>query len=128
MRVLVDTHALIWAVDDPARLSPIATTTLENPTNELLVSAATIWEIAIKMQLKKLILTKPYLDWMNQALSDLRASILPISVDYANVLSSLPEHHRDPFDRLLIAQSKTEAIPIVCADAAFDSYGILRLW
>jgi PIN domain nuclease of toxin-antitoxin system len=128
VRVLLDTHSLIWAVDDPGRLSRPAAATLQDPANELLVSAATVWEIAIKVGIKKLVLTRPYRDWMNQALADLSAALLPITVEYADAQANLPDHHRDPFDRLLIAQTKIEAIPLVSADAAFDPYGVNRLW
>ncbi len=128
MRVLLDTHALIWAVDDPNKLSATARTSLENSMNDLLLSAATIWEIAIKVELKKISLSKPYPEWMNQALVDLGATLLPITVEYAAAQSTLPSHHRDPFDRLIIAQALTEQIPIVCADSTFDRYGVLRLW
>ena len=128
MRVLLDTHTLFWAVDAPAMLSPTATTTLQDPVNELLVSAATIWEVAIKVGNGKLKLSRPFRVWMNQALADLGATLLPITVEYADAQAALPKHHGDPFDRLLIAQSLIESIPIVGLDAAFDSYGVRRLW
>lgn len=128
MRLLVDSQSLIWAVDVPARLSPAAAAALQDPANELLVSAATIWEIAIKVGLRKLTLTLPYRQWMIQALTDLGLSILPITVEYADVQASLPDHHRDPFDRLIIAQALTEGIPIVSSAARFDPYGVTRLW
>jgi PIN domain nuclease of toxin-antitoxin system len=128
VRVLLDTHTLFWAVDAPAMLSPTATTTLQDPVNELLVSAATIWEVAIKVGNGKLKLSRPYRAWMNQALADLGATLLPITVEYADAQAALPKHHGDPFDRLMIAQSLIDSIPIVGLDAAFDSYGVRRLW
>jgi PIN domain nuclease of toxin-antitoxin system len=128
VRLLVDSHTVIWAVDDPSQLSPAATAALQNPANELLVSAATIWEIAIKVGLGKLILTLPYRQWMNRAIADLGLTILPITVEYADVQAGLPRHHGDPFDRLLVAQALTEGISIVGADAAFDSYAVSRIW
>jgi PIN domain nuclease of toxin-antitoxin system len=128
MRLILDAHTLIWAVDDPARLSPVAAAALQDPANELLLSAGTIWEIAIKVGLGKLTLSLPYRDWMNKAIADLGLSVLPITVEYGNGQAALPWHHRYPFDRLLIAQAVTEGVPIVSADAQLDAYGITRLW
>jgi PIN domain nuclease of toxin-antitoxin system len=128
VRVLLDSHTLIWAVDDPAKLGPTATTTLQDPANELVVSAATVWEIAIKVGIRKLTISGPYRAWMNQALSDLGATLMPITIDYADVQAGLPEHHRDPFDRLLGAQALVAAIPIISMDTALDPYGVRRLW
>jgi PIN domain nuclease of toxin-antitoxin system len=128
MRLLIDANALIWAVDDPARLSPAATTGLQDPTNQLLFGAGTVWEIAIKVGLKKLTLTQPYLDWMRQAIADLALTLLPVSLEYADTQAKLPRHHGDPFDRLLLAQAIVEGIPVVSADVQFDAFGITRLW
>lgn len=128
MRLLVDSHTLIWAVEEPSRLSPAATTALQDPTNDLLVSAATIWEIAIKVGVGKLTLSAPYRDWMDRAIADLGLTLLPVTVEYADAQTLLPWHHRDPFDRLLIAQARIEAISIVSADVQFDAYGSSRVW
>jgi PIN domain nuclease of toxin-antitoxin system len=128
MRVLLDSHALLWAVDNPAQLSAAARTALQDPANELLISAGSLWEIAIKVGLRKLILTLPYRDWITRALTDLALTILPITVDYADAQIALPWHHRDPFDRLVIAQALTDGIEVVSADSTFDSYGVRRIW
>lgn len=128
MKLLLDTHVVIWAVERPLLLSQTARKALEDPSNDLVVSAVTIWEIAIKVGLNKLVLSSPYRQWMNQALSDLGATALPITVEYADAQSSLPNHHRVPFDRLLIAQAQFENIPLVSSDAIFDQYGVFRLW
>jgi PIN domain nuclease of toxin-antitoxin system len=128
MKVLLDSHALLWAVDNPAQLSAAARATLQDPANELLISAASLWEIAIKVGLKKLLLTLPYRDWMNRAFADLALTMLPINVDYADAQIAMPWHHRDPFDRLVIAQALTDGIEIVSADSTFDSYGVRRIW
>ena len=128
MKLLLDTHTLIWAVDDPSKLGPQAVTALQDPANDLLLSAATIWEIAIKVGLGKLSLSMPYRQWMNQAITDLGMTVLPITVEYADVQVNLPKHHGDPFDRLLVAQSQVENIHLVSADPVFDQYGINRLW
>jgi PIN domain nuclease of toxin-antitoxin system len=128
MRLLLDTHTLIWAVDQPAKLSPGATTALQDPANELLLSAATIWEIAIKVAVKKLNLSGPYRPWCEKAIGDLKLSVLPITVESVDIQAGLPMHHRDPFDRMLAAHGLVERVPLVSADSQFDTYGITRLW
>ena len=128
MRLLIDTHTLIWAVDNPSQLGPQAHTELQNLTNELLLSAGSIWKLAIKVGINKLALSMPYREWISQAISDLSLTLLPITVEYADVQVGLPHHHRDPFDRLLIAQAIVEQVPIVSVDTEFDPYGVQRLW
>lgn len=96
--------------------------------NERLLSAATIWELAIKVGLGKLTLSAPYRQWMAKAINDLVATILPITVDYADAQSGLSKHHWDPFDRMLIAQSQVEGISLVSNDTIFDRYGVSRIW
>jgi PIN domain nuclease of toxin-antitoxin system len=128
VKLLLDSHTLLWAVDNPARLGPKALSELQDPGNEVLLSAATIWEIAIKVGLGKLSLSKPYREWMLQASSDLAVTILPVTVEYADVQAMLPNHHRDPFDRLVVAQAQVENVPVVSNDAIFDQYGVSRLW
>ena len=128
MRLLLDTHSVIWYVDQDHLLSSAAHAAITDPKNELLLSAATVWEIAIKVSLKKLTLSLPYRQWMQQAIADLGLSVLPITIDYADAQAALPWHHRDPFDRLIIAQALTEKAPIVSADAVFDLYGVTRVW
>lgn len=128
MRVLLDTHALIWAVDQPDRLGARARSALEDASSDVLISAATIWEIAIKTRLGKLTLSVPYRDWMNRAIADLSATLLPITVEYADMQATLPGHHRDPFDRMLIAQAIVEKISLVANEEMFDQYGVARLW
>ena len=128
MRLLIDSHTLIWAVDDPVRLSSDATVALQDPANELYISAASIWEIAIKYGQGKLKLHLPFHQWMAQAISSLGLTILPITVDYAAAQAGLPNHHHDPFDRFIIAQALTELIPVVGSDSSFDAYGVTRIW
>lgn len=115
-------------MDEHSRLGAAAALALRDPCNELLLSAASIWEIAIKVGLAKLSLSIPYHQWMSQAIAGLGASVLPISVDYADVMATLANHHRDPFDRMLVAHAQVEGIPLVSGDTVFDRYGILRLW
>jgi PIN domain nuclease of toxin-antitoxin system len=128
MKLLIDAHALIWYVDQDHLLSPTARAAIAAPSNDRLLSAGTIWEIAIKVGLKKLALPQPYRPWMEQAIAGLGAMILPITVEHADVQTGLPDHHRDPFDRLLVAQALVENLPVVSADAQLDAYGINRLW
>lgn len=128
MRLLLDTHTLFWSVQDPSQVSATALAAMQDPANQRLLSAATIWELAIKVGQKKLILTLPYRHWMETAITDLKLAILPITVEYAERQSMLPPHHKDPFDRLLIAQALVEGIAIVGADVAFDAYGVTRIW
>jgi PIN domain nuclease of toxin-antitoxin system len=126
--LLLDSHAIIWAVDDPGRLSAPAASALQDSSNDLLVSAATVWEVAIKVGLQKLNLSRPYRDWMMQAMTDLGATLLPITVEYAAAQAALPPLHGDPFDRLLVAQSQVGQLMLVIADPVFDRYGVTRCW
>jgi len=128
VKLLLDTHTLLWAVDDPGHLGSRAVVELQAPTNELVLSAGSIWELAIKVGAKKLALSLPYRQWVSQAIADLGLTILPISVEHADVQSELPFHHRDPFDRMLVAQSLYEQMPLVSVDPQLDAYGIIRIW
>ena len=128
MKLLLDSHTLIWAADDPAKLTALAQALLQDPSHDRLVSAASLWEIAIKFSLGRLPLSLPYRQWMDKAIADLGLILLPITLDHAERQASLPWHHRDPFDRLLVAQAQVESMPIVSADAKLDIYGITRIW
>jgi PIN domain nuclease of toxin-antitoxin system len=114
--------------DQPTRLGTQAIAALEDPANELLLSAATIWEISIKVGLKKLDLSLPFRLWIDQAIADLNMSVLPITTEYADAQIQLPSHHRDPFDRLIVAQAMVEKIPVVSSDAMLEKYGVKRIW
>ena len=128
MRVLIDSHALIWYVDQDKLLSIASHAAISDPANDLLLSAGSIWEIGIKIGLGKLLLTHPFKVWMNQAISDLHVTVLPLTVEYVNVQSNLPKHHGDPFDRLIVAQAIVEQVSIISADVNLDAYGITRIW
>lgn len=128
MRVLLDTHTFIWAVDDVSKLGPQATAELVNPANELLVSAASVWEIAIKVSIGKMTLSLPFRDWVTKAMADLPATLLDIAIDHTNEIISLPHHHGDPFDRLLVAQAIVESLPVISIDPKLDPYPIRRVW
>lgn len=128
MRLFLDAHTLLWAVDSPARLSTCAAAALRDPSIELLIGAGTIWELAIKTGLQKLTLSAPFRPWAEKAILDLGLQVIQITVEHADIQARLPTHHRDPFDRLLISQSQVENAPIVSTDAVFDQYGVQRLW
>src|SRR5262249_1557516 len=108
VRPPIDAHALIWAVDDPTRLGTHAVVELRNLSNQILLGAGTLWEISIKVGLGRLTLSLPYRQWMAKAIADRSLLILPITVEYADAQAGLPQHHRDPFDRLMVAQAVVE--------------------
>ena len=128
MKILLDTHTFIWFVMDNSTLSSQAAGLIRNPDNEVLVSAATVWEIAIKMSLGKLNMAATFDQLFPAQLQVNDMTLLPIEVTHLAHVATLPWHHRDPFDRLLIAQSIIENTPILSRDPAFDRYTIKRLW
>lgn len=128
MRVLIDTHSLIWYVDRDHLLTRVAHAAISDPNNILLVSIASVWEIAIKVANGKLPLSLPYREWIDKAIADLALALLPITLDHAERQVGLPFHHRDPFDRLLASQALVENISLVSGDAIFDAYGVGRIW
>lgn len=127
MKLLLDTHSFLWFIEDNVRLSPKAKNLLESET-ELLISAATLWEVAIKVSIGKLALTQPFELFIPNQLASNAIELLPIAVEHLALVSALPFHHRDPFDRLIIAQALIEQLPVVSIDREFDSYGVKRLW
>jgi PIN domain nuclease of toxin-antitoxin system len=128
MKLLLDGHTFLWFVWDDAQLTNNAKELITNPANQKFVSAAICWEIAIKTSMGKLDLGEPYRPFMRREIARNNFDILPISVDHAAAVSVLPFHHRDPFDRMLVAQAMVEQVPIVSRDTAFDAYPITRLW
>ncbi len=128
MRVLLDTHAFLWFVLNDPQLSTSARTLIEDPTTDVLVSPASYWEIAIKVRLGKLDLRSSYDDFMQRGILGNDFAILAIEPKHTSVLTTLPMHHRDPFDRLLIAQAQVEKLAIASVDTAMDAYGVQRLW
>lgn len=128
MRLLLDTHTLFWSVDDPSKVSVPAMAAMADPANDRFLSAATIWELAIKVGQGKLALSMPYRLWLETAIADLKLTILPVTVAYAELQTGLPPHHKDPFDRMIIAQALVDGISVVSVDVAFDPYGVARIW
>ena len=128
MRVLLDTHALLWYTLADPKLSGTAQRLIHDSTNEILISPASYWEIAVKVSLGKLPLHRPYADFMDACLNQYKFVILPVEPRHTAALIAMPFHHKDPFDRLLIAQALVEGIPILSVDGVFDPYGVTRLW
>ena len=128
MKYLLDTHALLWFLRGDKKLSAKARGLIDNPGNRKFLSIASLWEIAIKVSLRKLVLDKPFEKLFPEQLHFNRIEILDITVDSLTKLTTLPFHHREPFDRLIIAQAIVERLPIIGVDAVFDVYGISREW
>jgi PIN domain nuclease of toxin-antitoxin system len=128
MRFLLDTHAFLWFVRNDSQLSQKALQLIVEPAHDILISPASYWEIAIKVSLGKYQIPGSFQVWMEQQIAANAFQILPITIAHAATVTTLPFHHRDPFDRLLIAQALTEQIAIISADRVFDSYFVLREW
>ncbi|WP_427162111.1 type II toxin-antitoxin system VapC family toxin [Aliinostoc sp. HNIBRCY26] len=128
MKLLLDTECWLWWFAQPERLSEEAITHIADETNELWLSVASIWEIGIKVAIAKLPLPEPPDSYISSRMGLLGMKSLEITATHALKAASLPLHHRDPFDRMLIAQAITEGIPIISADVAFDAYSVRRLW
>ena len=127
-RVLVDTHCWLWITSDPDRFSPAARLALSDARVELLVSAVVSWEIAIKAHLGKLALPEAPAAYMKARLE--RHGATPIPIEHGHVLgvADLPHHHRDPFDRLLVAQARALEVPLLTADKAMGAYDVEIFW
>jgi PIN domain nuclease of toxin-antitoxin system len=128
MKVLIDTHVLIWWTGDTNQLSPLVRDMLADPQTELILSIVSIWEMQIKISLGKLSLQMDLPTLVEDEVSRNSFSLLPIELKHIYGLNDLPLHHKDPFDRLLIAQSMLEKMPIISIDEKFDAYGVQRLW
>ena len=125
MRILIDTHIFLWFINNDSQLSLTAKIPLESDV-ELLLSVVSLWEIAIKISTGKMTLPKPFEIFIPEQLQQNDIGVLPIKTDHLTYVTTLPFHHRDPFDRLLIAQSIVEGISIVSVDSAFDPYKVDR--
>ena len=123
MRLLIDTHILLWADERPRRIAPALRTAMRDETNEIVVSAATIWEIAIKRAIGKLRFDRPIV----AAVLALGFEILPVAGAHAEHAGSLPRHHNDPFDRLIIAQAYLERMVLGTQDRRMRPYAIVTL-
>lgn len=128
MRLLIDTHTLLWWLTDDPSLPASARKHLERAGNTVLVSSASAWEIATKFRIGKLPDASDFLADFGGYLARERFEALPISTDHAVRAGLLPGPHKDPFDRMLIAQAQAENVPILSNDVAFDTYSVRRLW
>lgn len=128
MPVLLNTHALIWALTDDPRLTTPARRVIDDPTQIKVVSIISGWEMAIKVASGKLRLPIPLQEIFPGHLETLRIDIFPIQPRHLHRLLELPRHHGDPFDRLIAAQSLSEDFTLLGCDAAFDAYGVRRIW
>lgn len=128
MKLLLDTHSFLWFVGGDERLSSTARTLIEDVNNDVFLSVASLWEMAIKISLGRLQLAQPFEVFIPQQISLNHIGVLGITISHTAQVSVLPFHHRDPFDRLLIAQALVEKMSIVSRDPEFDAYGITRLW
>lgn len=125
--LLLDTHTLLWALGDPDRLSPAARAALEDPARARWVSTASVWELAIKSGLGKVSLGVPLPVLVRDTLPACGLGVLPIGADHAVEVERLPLHHRDPFDRLLVAQARVEGLVLVSADPQVARYDVACL-
>ncbi|MFH1859672.1 MAG: type II toxin-antitoxin system VapC family toxin [bacterium] len=128
MKLLLDTHSFLWFIGGNSKLSSTARTTLEDTFNQLFLSVASLWEMAIKVSLGKLIILQPFEILIPHQLKLNGIKLLEIKVQHVAIVSKLPFHHRDPFDRLLIAQAIAEQMPIISTDTIFDAYTVKRMW
>jgi PIN domain nuclease of toxin-antitoxin system len=128
MKFLLDTQAFLWFVLNDRALSQVACNLIVDPLNDILLSPASYWEIAIKISLGKYQIPGDFETWMEHQIQINELEILPIKVAHVATIVTLPFHHKDPFDRLLVAQALTEEIPIISVDAMLDNYTVTRSW
>ncbi len=128
MRFLIDTHVWLWLETSPERIPDATLARLSAPETRIVVSAASIWELAIKHHAGRLELPAPIDDWVADRMARSRLEPLPITTAHALGAAALPGHHRDPFDRMLLAQARIEGLPIVSTDRAFALYGTPPVW
>jgi PIN domain nuclease of toxin-antitoxin system len=128
MRLLLDTHSFLWFLLDDPKLSETAKNSIANPDNDIEISPASYWEIAIKISLNKYALPEPYEQFMEREIATNQFRILPIEPTHTAALTHLPFHHGDPFDRLLIAQAIVEQMPVISGDSAFAAYPVTCIW
>lgn len=128
MKVLLDTHAFLWWITDSEELSERARTLFEDAENELFLSAASAWEIAIKARLGRIEFTDPPAHVIPEQMAINAIQSLPVQMSHALQTFHLPERHRDPFDRMLVAQSQVEALPILTKDPLIAQYAVETIW
>ena len=124
MKLLLDTHVFLWLNGSPEKLTTAAREACENPGNNLYLSLASVWEIQIKQQLGKLELDAPWQDMIITQQIDNDMALLPIQLAHVEGLAALPSAHRDPFDRMLVAQAITEGMTVITVDPVFSDYPV----
>lgn len=124
MRLLLDTHTFLWFVNDNPKLSDHLKDLIEDTNNVSYLSVASLWEMSIKFNLGKLTLDPNYEEFVEREVTTSTIQLLNIELEHLRINATIPFHHRDPFDRLIIAQSMAEDIPIVTVDSAFDKYEV----
>lgn len=128
MRLLLDTHSFLWFIAGDEQLNDVARKLIADIDNEVLLSVASLWEIAIKVSLGKLTLGKPFEELIPEQLVLNDVDVLPMGLDDLSLVATLPFHHRDPFDRLIIAQAITGELPILGKGSAFMQYPVKLIW
>jgi PIN domain nuclease of toxin-antitoxin system len=127
MNVLLDTHALLWWFNEPEKMSDKAVSTVRSQNNAIYVSAASAWELSIKAKLGKLQTVEFVLE-LERHMDEENFLQQPITIEQSIRAGMLPLHHRDPFDRLLVAQAQAMNVALVSADSVLDQYGVRRIW
>jgi len=128
MRFLLDTHAFLWWITDDPRLSSRARAFMSDPGSELFLSAISGWEIVIKASLGRIDLPDHPSHYITRQMAENAIMGLPVEMSHALQVFSLPDHHRDPFDRMLIAQAQVERMPILSADSMMSRYDVQQVW
>jgi len=128
MKYLIDTHTLLWIVTKNKKLSKKVKDIYLNSENQIFISLASLWEMAIKINLNKLSINEPLKDFVKNQIKSNDINILDIKTKHILLLENLPYYHKDPFDRLIISQSINEQIPLLSFDKVFDKYSIKRIW
>ncbi len=128
MKILLDTHSFLWFIMGDKKLSTKVQEAIANQDNENYLSVASVWEMAIKNSLGKLILERPFEALIPEQIRINNIRLMDIKLEHASRVASLPFHHRDPFDRLIVAQALTENVAVASVDETLDRYSISRFW
>lgn len=128
MRLLLDTHAFLWFIEGNPNLSDTARNLIEDPKNQRFLSIASLWEMSIKVSIGRLELEMAFTELVKREVHGNAIELLKIQPEHLDELAKLPFHHKDPFDRLIIAQSLAENLPIVTKDSAFQNYPVTAFW
>ena len=127
-RALLDTHSFLWFIGGDERLSRRSRALIESRSNPMFVSAASLWETAIKHGLGKPALDRPFAELIPEQLARQQIAVLGLEMAHMAEFVGLPLHHRDPFDRMIVAQARVEGLPVISVDEALDAYGVERIW